>query len=124
MCYFDVYLHFLTTSNLTGLYHHSLQRNLFKIRKTPHTKTPMSENRGILYKTRWEILLMASVLIISAVVVTAIPNGFTAKMLAEQKAQKQAEEEKNLETTLEEEVGFTEGTQGNMTGMNSSGISP
>ncbi|MGH9876253.1 MAG: hypothetical protein ACRD5H_01320 [Nitrososphaerales archaeon] len=83
----------------------------------------MSEHRGVLYKTRWEILLMAATLIISAVVVVAIPNDFTAKMLEQQKAQKEAEEQ-NLETTLEEQIGFTEGTQENMTGMNSSGINP
>ncbi|MGH9922469.1 MAG: hypothetical protein ACRD38_06940 [Nitrososphaerales archaeon] len=83
----------------------------------------MSEHRGVLYKTRWEILLMAATLIISAVVVVAIPNDFTAKMLEQQKAEKEAEEQ-NLETTLEEQIGFTEGTQENMTGMNSSSINP
>jgi hypothetical protein len=57
----------------------------------------MSEHRGVLYKTRWEILLMAASLIISAVVVLAIPNDFTAKMLEQQKMQNQAEEEKKME---------------------------
>lgn len=40
---------------------------------------------------------MAASLIISAVVVLAIPNDFTAKMLEQQKMQNQAEEEKKME---------------------------
>ena len=82
----------------------------------------MSEHRGVLYKTRWEILVMAATLIISAVVVTAIPNNFTAKMLEQQKAQKEVEG--NLETTLEEQVGLGEGTPVNVTATNSTDIQP
>ena len=67
---------------------------------------------------------MASALIIAAVVVLAIPNNFTAKMLEQQKAQKEAEQGKNLETTLKEQVGFSEGTQGNMTATNLTGTKP
>jgi Tfp pilus assembly protein PilO len=84
----------------------------------------MSEYRGVLYKTRWEILVMAAVLIIAAVVVVGLPHNFTAKMLQEQKAQKAAEQGKNLETTLKEQVGFSEGTQGNATATNLTGTKP
>jgi hypothetical protein len=79
----------------------------------------MSENRGVLYKTRWEILLMAATLIITAIVVVAIPNDFTDKMLKQQKMEKEAMEkaeqmEKGIEGTEmeheehEEETGTTE----------------
>ncbi len=84
----------------------------------------MSEYRGVLYKTRWEILVMAAVLIIAAVVVVGLPHNFTAKLLQEQKAQKAAEQQKNLETTLKEQVGLSEGTQGNMTAANLTGTKP
>lgn len=84
----------------------------------------MSEHRGVLYKTRWEILLMGATLIVAAVVVLAIPNNFTAKMLEQQKAQKQAEEEKGVETTLGEQIGFAEEPSTNMTGINSTGPNP
>ena len=67
---------------------------------------------------------MAASLVISAVVVLAIPNDFTAKMLAEQKMQKQAEEEKKLKATPEEQIGFAEVTGKNMTGINSTGTKP
>jgi hypothetical protein len=83
----------------------------------------MSEHRGVLYKTRWEILLIAASLIASAVTVAAIPNDFTEKMLAQQKAQKEAEE-RNMEATVEEQMGFTEAIQGNMTEMNSPSVNP
>jgi len=86
----------------------------------------MSEHRGILYKTRWEILVMAVALVLSAVTVLAIPNDFTAKMLQQQKIQKQAEEaeEKALQVALEEQIGFAEGTDKNMTAVNSTGTKP
>jgi hypothetical protein len=85
----------------------------------------MSEHRGILYKTRWEILVMAAALVLSAVTVLAIPNDFTAKMLEQQKMQKQAEaEEKGMQVTLEEEIGFTGGTGKNMTAINSTDTKP
>jgi hypothetical protein len=57
----------------------------------------MSEDRSVLYKIRWEILVMAASLILSAVVVLAIPNDFSDKMLkqkAEREAAQQALEEK------------------------------
>ena len=84
----------------------------------------MSEHRGILYKTRWEIFVMAAALILSAVVVLAIPHNFSAKMLEQKKMQKQAEEEKSLKATLEEQIGFAEGTGKNMTAINSTGMKP
>jgi hypothetical protein len=67
---------------------------------------------------------MASVLIIAAVVVLGLPHNFTAKMLQEQKAQKAAEQQKNLETTLKEQVGLSEVTQGNTTAANLTGTKP
>ena len=67
---------------------------------------------------------MAATLIIAAVVVTAIPNNFTAKLLAQQKMQKQAEEKKSLNATLTEKIGFVEGASKNMTAMNSTGTKP
>ena len=84
----------------------------------------MSEHRSVLYKIRWEILVMAAALILSAVTVLAIPNDFTAKMLQQQKMQKQVEEEKSMKTTLEEQIGFTEGAGKNITAMNSTGTKP
>jgi|GEM_PF-2539920 len=84
----------------------------------------MSEHRSVLYKTRWEILLIAASLVISAVVVLAIPNDFTAKMLEEQKKQKQAEEENKLKVAAEEQIGFVEAAEKNMTATNPAGAKP
>lgn len=84
----------------------------------------MSEHRGALYKIRWEILVMAATLVISAIVVVAIPNDFTAKMLEQQKMQKQAEEGKHLEAAHEEKIGLSEGIGKNVTAMNSTGTKP
>lgn len=81
----------------------------------------MSESRGALYTIRWEILVMAAALIISAVVVLAIPNDFTAKMLQQQKAQKEAEKSQEIG---HEEHGELEGAGKNMTGMNFTDMKP
>jgi hypothetical protein len=59
----------------------------------------MSEDRSVLYKIRWEILVMAASLILSAVVVLAIPNDFSDKMLKQQKAEREAAQ-KALEDKL------------------------
>ena len=68
---------------------------------------------------------MAATLVISAVVVVAIPNDFTAKMLEQQKMQKQAEEEgKHLEAAHEEQIGLSEGIGKNVTALNSTATKP
>jgi len=64
----------------------------------------MSEDRSVLYKIRWEILVMAVSLILSAVVVIVIPADFSAKIIEENKEKK--EMEKKLE--LQEGMGLNE----------------
>lgn len=59
----------------------------------------MSEDRSVLYKIRWEILVMAASLILSAVVVLAIPHDFSKQMLDQQKAEREA-----AQKALEEEL--------------------
>lgn len=63
----------------------------------------MSEDRSVLYKIRWEILVMAVSLILSAVVVIVIPADFSAKIIEENK---EKEMEKKLE--LQEGTGLNE----------------
>ncbi|MEE8132412.1 MAG: hypothetical protein V3T40_02430 [Nitrososphaerales archaeon] len=65
----------------------------------------MSEDKNILYKIRWEILVMALSLVLSAVVVLAIPNDFTDKMLKQQKEESEA---KSNTIEIEEQLGFNE----------------
>ncbi len=48
--------------------------------------------RSVLYKIRWEILVMAVSLILIAVVVYAIPNDFSLKMLEEREKQRALEQ--------------------------------
>lgn len=60
------------------------------------------EERGALYKIRWEILVMAVTLGLIALVVLAIPSDFSERMLAEQKQQKELREQKELEESMEE----------------------
>ncbi len=75
----------------------------------------MSEDRGALYKIRWEILIMAVALVLSAVTVLALPHDFGARIIKEQKEQK-ALMEKQLE--IKEQVGL------NQTGNKSSIAKP
>ena len=65
----------------------------------------MSEDKSILYKIRWEILVMALSLVLSAVVVLAIPNDFTDKMLKQQREEREAE---SSTIEIEEQLGFNE----------------
>ncbi|MFQ5940836.1 MAG: hypothetical protein ACE5KA_03965 [Nitrososphaerales archaeon] len=58
----------------------------------------MSEDRSVLYKIRWEILIMASALVLSAIVVLAIPNDFSEKLIKQQKEEREA-----IKDILEEE---------------------
>lgn len=51
----------------------------------------MSE-RGAIYKIRWEILVMAISLILIVVVVYAIPNDFSLKMLEQREKQRALEQ--------------------------------
>jgi hypothetical protein len=53
----------------------------------------MSEDRSVLYKIRWEILVMALSLILSAVVVTVIPWDFSQKIIEQQKEERRAMQE-------------------------------
>ncbi len=48
--------------------------------------------RSVIYKIRWEILVMAISLILIAVVVYAIPNDFSLKMLEEREKQRALEQ--------------------------------
>lgn len=48
--------------------------------------------RSAIYKIRWEILVMAVSLILIAVVVYAIPNDFSLKMLEEREKQRALEQ--------------------------------
>ncbi|MGH9909879.1 MAG: hypothetical protein ACRD32_04500 [Nitrososphaerales archaeon] len=75
----------------------------------------MSEDRGALYKIRWEILIMAVALILSAVTVLALPHDFGSRIIKEQKEQ-QALMQKQLE--IKEQVGL------NQTGNKSSIAKP
>lgn len=75
----------------------------------------MSEDRGALYKIRWEILVMAVSLVLSAVTVLALPADFSEKLIKEQKEQ-QALMQKQLE--IKEQVGL------NQTGNKSSIAKP
>ena len=65
----------------------------------------MSEDRSVLYKIRWEILVIAASLVLSAVVVLAIPNDFTDKMLNQQKEEREA---KKKVIEIGDRVGFNE----------------
>lgn len=67
----------------------------------------MSEDRSVLYKIRWEILVMAVSLILSAVVVVVIPHDFSAKLIEENKEKKEMEKKLELQegTGLNETVG-------------------
>ena len=65
----------------------------------------MSEDRSVLYKIRWEIFVIAASLVLSAVVVLAIPNDFTDKMLNQQKEEREAK--KNV-IEIGDRVGFNE----------------
>ncbi|MFQ5968907.1 MAG: hypothetical protein ACE5J2_00220 [Nitrososphaerales archaeon] len=82
----------------------------------------MSEDRSILYKTRWEILVISAALVLSAVVVLAIPNDFSAKILEQQKEQREAS--KNPSTVIEEQKGLNEGIAKNMTESNAASMKP
>lgn len=82
----------------------------------------MSEDRSVLYKIRWEIFVMAATLIISAVVVVSIPHNFSAKIVEQQKTQREAS--KNLSTTIEEQMGLNEGIAKNMTETNATSTKP
>lgn len=75
----------------------------------------MSEDRGALYKIRWEVLVMAVALVLSAVTVLALPHDFSARIIKEQKEQ-QALMQKQLE--IKEQVGL------NQTGNKSSIAKP
>lgn len=75
----------------------------------------MSEDRGALYKIRWEILIMAVALMLSAATVLALPHDFSAKLIQQQKEQ-QALMQKQLE--IKEQVGL------NQTGNKSSIAKP
>jgi len=59
----------------------------------------MSEDRSVLYKIRWEIFIIAASLVLSAVVVLAIPHDFSKQMLDKQKAEREA-----AQKALEEEL--------------------
>lgn len=65
----------------------------------------MSEDRSVLYKIRWEIFVIAASLVLSAVVVLAIPNDFTDKMLNQQKEEREAK--KNV-IEIGDRIGFNE----------------
>jgi len=56
---------------------------------------------------------MAAALVLSAVVVVSIPHNFSAKIVEQQKTQREAS--KNLSTPIEEQMGLKEGIAGNMT---------
>lgn len=89
-----------------------------------YTTGTMSENRSILYKIRWEILVIAVSLILSAVVMIAIPNNFSAQIIQHQKMQRQAEEEKALHATPQEQIGLAVESSKNITATNSTGTKP
>ncbi|MEM2760507.1 MAG: hypothetical protein QXU32_00465 [Nitrososphaerales archaeon] len=72
----------------------------------------MSEDRSVIYKIRWEILVMAASLILSAVVVVAIPHNFSEKLIEEQKALKE-KQEMQKEIEMEERIGFEDETGSN-----------
>jgi hypothetical protein len=69
----------------------------------------MSEDRSVLYKIRWEIFIIATSLVLSAVVVLAIPQDFSEKLIEQQKQQKEAMQEALKEKEL---AGFNEGESG------------
>ncbi len=89
-----------------------------------YTTGTMSENRSILYKIRWEILVIAASLILSAVVMVTIPNNFSAQIIQQQKMQRQAEEEKALHATPQEQIGLAASSSTNITAANSTGTKP
>ncbi|MBE44399.1 MAG: hypothetical protein CMO16_04380 [Thaumarchaeota archaeon] len=64
----------------------------------------MSEDRSAIYKIRWEILIMAVALVLSALVVLAIPSDFSQRLVE----QRTEEESKNKTAELEEQVDFNE----------------
>jgi flagellar biosynthesis/type III secretory pathway M-ring protein FliF/YscJ len=66
----------------------------------------MSEDRSVLYKIRWEIFIIAASLVLSAVVVLAIPQDFSQKLIEQQKEQREAMQEALKEKEL---AGFNEG---------------
>lgn len=68
----------------------------------------MSEDRSVIYKIRWEILVMAVSLILSAVVVLTIPNDFTDRMIEQQRQEREAQ--RTIE--MGENLGLTEGISG------------
>ncbi len=84
----------------------------------------MSENRSVLYKIRWEILVIAVSLILSAVVMVTIPNNFSAQIIQQQKMQRQAEEAKALHVAPQEQLGLNSSSSNNMTAANSTGMKP
>ncbi len=84
----------------------------------------MSDERGLIYKIRWEIVVIAVSLILSGVVMSVIQGDFSAQIIKQQKIQRQQEEAKSLRTTLQEQVGLTEESNKNMTSTNSTGTKP
>ncbi|NMJ86501.1 MAG: hypothetical protein EX285_01430 [Thaumarchaeota archaeon] len=64
----------------------------------------MSEDRSALYKIRWEILIMAVALVLSALVVLVIPSDFSQRLVE----QRTEEESKDKTAELEEQVSFNE----------------
>lgn len=75
---------------------------LFKIPRSHEAKTTMSEQRGALYRIRWEILVMCASLALTVIAILLIPNDFTEKMLEEQKEQKEAAEQRAASEEMEE----------------------
>lgn len=65
------------------------------------------EPRSAIYAIRWEILVMAVSLILTAVLVLTVPNDYSAKLLEERKVERETLEQQvevnatlpNIETT-------------------------
>ena len=65
---------------------------------------------------------MSAALVLSAVVVVAIPHNLSAKIVEQQKEQREAS--KNLSTMIEEQMGLNEGIAKNMTEANTTSTKP